>query len=80
MKKRERERNREKEREIERKRERKERNKEKKRENFGEGQLLSICIQFAKRKTKYIGRNAQNFKKWLLLLRGPIYYNSPPSL
>ena len=34
-------------------------------------QLLSICIQFSKRKTKYIGRNAQNFKKWLRF--GSIY-------
>ena len=28
------------------------------REKDGPSQLLSICIQFAKRKTKYIGRNA----------------------
>ena len=27
------------------------------------GQLLSICIPFLKRKTKYIGRNAQTLKK-----------------
>ena len=80
---------REKKREKERRSERKERNREKKREkrekrrekerNRCPGQLLSICIQITKRKTKYIGRNARNFKKWLLL-RGPIYYNGPPSL
>ena len=53
LKKKEREK-REKERKGEKRRE-----KEKKRERKGvQGQLLSICIQFAKRKTKYIGRNA----------------------
>ena len=68
---------------MERKRERKERFREKKKKRREkerkdvQGQLLSICIQFAKRKTKYIGRNARNFKKWL---RGPIYYNRPPAL
>ena len=40
-----------------RKRERKEREKREK-------ERLSICIQFSKRKTKYIGRNARNLKKW----------------
>ena len=48
-------------REKERKRERKDRKREKRREKEKKdvkGQLLSICIQFAKRKTKYIGRNA----------------------
>ena len=48
----------------------KDRNREKKREKRGkyvQGQLLSICIQFAKRKTKYIGRNAQNLKSTLSL-------------
>ena len=35
----------------------KERKGEKKRENGGQGQLLSICFQFSKIKTKYIGRN-----------------------
>ena len=29
-----------------------------------EHQFVSICIQFAKRKTRNIGRNVQNFKKW----------------
>ena len=53
-----REKKREKERESERKR-------EKMRENYVQGQLLSIFIQFSKRKTKYIGRSAQNFKRWL---------------
>ena len=61
-KKKEEERKREKKREKERKREK----KEKKRENDVQGQLLSICIQFSKRKTKYIGRNAQNLKKWVM--------------
>ena len=58
-----------------------ERNREKGREKDVQGQLLSICIRLSKRKTKYIyiGRNAQNFKKWLLL-RGSIYYNRPLSL
>ena len=42
----------------------KERNSKKKREKDVQGQLLSICIQFSKGKTKYIGRNARNFKKW----------------
>ena len=64
----------------ERKRERKVRKGQKRREKYVQGQLLSICIQFSKRKTKYIGRNARNFKKWLLLLRRPIYYNRPPAL
>ena len=65
-----REKKREKERE---KREKREKRREKERKDV-QGQLLSICIQFAKRKTKYIGRNAQNFKKWRTL------YNRPPSL
>ena len=51
---------------IDRKRERKEKKREKerkgekKREKDVQGQLLTICIQFAKRKTnsRYIGRNA----------------------
>ena len=34
-------------------------------EKYVQGQLISICIQFSKRKTKYIGRNARNFKKFL---------------
>ena len=38
----------------------------KKREKDVHAQLLSICIQFSKRKTKYIGRNAQNLKNWEL--------------
>ena len=50
-------------REKERNRERKERTGEKWRKKDFQGQSLSICIQFS-RKTKYIGRNAQNFKKW----------------
>ena len=59
-----------KKREIERKREREKRERERKRrENYVQGQLLSIFIQFSKRKTKYIGRNAQNFKKWRTLDR-----------
>ena len=44
----------------------KEKTREKKREKErkdGQCQLLSICIQFAKRKTMYIGRNNQNLKK-----------------
>ena len=57
-----REKKREKERKRENKRE-KERKGEKKREEYVQGQLLSICIQFAKKKTKYIGRIAQNLKK-----------------
>ena len=36
----------------------KERKKEKRREKDVQGQLLSNCIQFSKRKTKYVGRNA----------------------
>ena len=36
-----------------------------------------ICIQFAKRKKKYIGRNALNFKKWPCIAD---IYNRPPSL
>ena len=60
--------------------EEKERRKgEKKREKDVQGQLLSICIQFSKRKTKYIGRNARTLKKWLRRC-GSIYYNRPPSL
>ena len=55
------ERNREKKRENREKRE-KERKGEKKREKDFQGQLLSNT----KRKKKYIGRNAQNLKKWLL--------------
>ena len=57
---------------IREKREKRERKREKERErgeklrkryplDIVQGQLLSICIQFAKRQTKYIGRNAQNF-------------------
>ena len=57
---REKERKQEKTRENERKREKR---REKERKDV-QGQLLSICIQFAKRKTKYIGRNAQKFKTW----------------
>ena len=60
------ERTREKKREQERKREEKREKGEKKREKYVQGQLLSICIQFSKRKTKYIGRNAQNLKKWVV--------------
>ena len=66
-----------KERKREKLREKRER-KERKGEKKVQGQLLSICIQFSKRKTKYIGRNAQNFKKWLRCRS--IYYNRPPSL
>ena len=55
---------REREREKERKREKRREKERKRREKDVQGQSLSICIQFAKRKTKYIGRNAQNFKKW----------------
>ena len=54
--------------------ERKEKEKEKRERKDVQGQLLSLCIQFAKRKTKYIGRNAQNFKKLLYLY---IYYRLP---
>ena len=74
----EREMDREKKREKERKREKKrekDRKREKKREIDVQGQLSSICIQFAK-KTKYIGRKARNFKKWPALR----IYNRPPSL
>ena len=42
----------------------KERKRKRRREKDVQGKLLSICIQFAKRKTRYISRNAQNFKKW----------------
>ena len=70
-----REREREKKRKIEKKRET-ERKREKRRETDVLGKLLSICIQFAKRKTKYIGRNALNFIKWPLLR----IYNRPSSL
>ena len=55
----------------------KKREGEKKRVNDVQGKLLSICIQFAKRKTKFIGRNAQNLKKWLLR---KVYYNSTVTL
>ena len=55
---REKERIREKKREKERKGEKKGRKREKRRKKDVQGQLLSICIQLAKRKTKYIGRNA----------------------
>ena len=65
----------EKTREIQREKREKERNGEKKREQDVQGQLSSICIQFLKRKTKYIGRNARNLKKWL-----PRTYNRPASL
>ena len=41
-----------------------EKRREKERKDV-QGQLLSISIQFAKIKSEYIGRNAQNFKKWL---------------
>ena len=47
----------------------KERKREKKREKDDQGKFLSICIQFSKRKTKYIGRNARNLKKWLRTYR-----------
>ena len=52
-------------RKIEKRRE-KEKKREKRREKDVQCQLLSICNQFSKRKTKYIGRNAQNLKKGLL--------------
>ena len=61
-------RKREKQKEKERKRD-KQRKKSKgekrakQREKDVQDQLLSICIQFLKRKKKNIGRNAQNFKK-----------------
>ena len=48
----------------EKKREKREKKREKEKKDV-QGQLLSICIQFSKRKNKYIGRNAPNFKKWL---------------
>ena len=66
----------EKKREKKEKKREKEKKGEKRRETNVQGQLISICIQFSKRKTKYIGRNARNFKKWLL----PRIYNRPPSL
>ena len=72
----EKERNREEKRE---KRERKERKGEQRRakeKKDVQGQLLSICIQFSKRKTEYIGRNAQNLKKLVYLSRYLIgHYN-----
>ena len=65
-----------KERKREKKRKKREK-REKKREIEGkkiigekkdvQGQLLSICIQFSKTKTEYIGRNAQHLKKLLYL-------------
>ena len=58
-----------KEREKEREKLEKYRKTEKRREKEktdGQGHSLSIGIQFSKRKTKYIGRNAQNLKKWPL--------------
>ena len=75
-KKRENERKREKRKERKREREKRERERkgEKRRQNYVQGQLLSIFIQFSKRKTKYIGRYAQNFKKWRTM------HNRPPSL
>ena len=54
----------------------KERKRKKRREKEGQdiqGQLSSIYIQFAKRKTKYIGKNVRNFTKWP---RGP-YIRAP---
>ena len=64
---------REKERKRERKRKKRENEREKKekrekmREKDVQGQLLlSICIYFSNVKTKYIGRNAQNLKKWVV--------------
>ena len=61
----------------EKKREKTEKEREKRREQYVQGNLLSICIQFAKRKIKFIGRNAQNLKKWLLR---KVYYNSTVTL
>ena len=55
-------------REKEREKREKERNRERKEKRERKdvpGQLLLICIQFSKGKTKYIGRFAQKFKKWL---------------
>ena len=63
-KEREEERNREKKREKREKQREKERKGQKKRENNVQGQLLSICNLFSKRKTNYIGINARNLKKW----------------
>ena len=57
---------RERERKRGKKKERKrERKREKRRENYVQGQILSIFNQFSKRKTEYIGKNAQNFKNRL---------------
>ena len=47
-------RKREKNKEKERKREKKREKREKKKVKYVQGQLLSICIQFSKRKTNYI--------------------------
>ena len=58
------------EKKIEKEREKRERERKKE----VQGQLLSICIQFSKRKTMYIGRNAQNLKNLLWI------YNSTLSL
>ena len=41
----------------------KERKSKKKREKGRKREKTRICIPFSKRKTKYIGRNAQNLKK-----------------
>ena len=60
----------EKKKEKERSRVRKKEKIEKKREKDVQGQLLSICIQFSKRKTKYIGIN---LKKWPLLRNADLY-------
>ena len=46
------------------KREKGERKERKGEKNMFRVNFLSICLQFSKRKTKYIGRNARNLKKW----------------
>ena len=68
-KKRENERKREKKREKERKRERKG-----EKEKYVQGQLLSICIQFSKRETRHIGRNARNLKNWPGSIKAHYHY------
>ena len=65
----------EKKRENERKREKREK-KRKKREKDVQGQLSSICIQFSKIKTMYIGRNARNLKNWLFVIIAHYHYKS----
>ena len=70
---------REKERKGEKKRKKreKERKGEKRSEKDVQGQLIAICIQFSKRKTKYIGRNARNLKKlYLMYLIAHYHYKS----